>query len=196
MLASHTAQQIRPGDRVLDPFTGSGVLAIAAALSGAEATALDISRRAVLCARFNAHLNGCRLEAIHAGDLRPLEGRRFNFIVANPPYLPGAVGAATGSARAWEGGPDGRTFIDSLCDLAPAHLHAGGRLLIVHSSVCGEDATIRRLEGAGLQARVVSRSEGRLGPLLAARVGTLRRNGHPIGDREEILIFEGRLRGS
>ncbi|HEX8052467.1 MAG TPA: 50S ribosomal protein L11 methyltransferase, partial [Thermoleophilaceae bacterium] len=43
--------------RVLDVFTGSGVLAVAAALAGArEVTAVDVSRRAALCARVNGRL--------------------------------------------------------------------------------------------------------------------------------------------
>ncbi|MBA2793389.1 MAG: 50S ribosomal protein L11 methyltransferase, partial [Thermoleophilaceae bacterium] len=44
---------------MLDLCTGSGALAVAAALGGARAvTAVDLSRRAVLAARLNARLNG------------------------------------------------------------------------------------------------------------------------------------------
>lgn len=47
------------GARVLDMCTGTGALAIAAAVVGAgHVTALDISLRATLAARFNARVRG------------------------------------------------------------------------------------------------------------------------------------------
>ena len=48
---------------VLDLCTGTGVLGVVAARAGAAVTAIDVSRRAVLCARLNARLNGVRVEA-------------------------------------------------------------------------------------------------------------------------------------
>src|SRR5687768_17156161 len=88
MLAKAVADRVRPGDSVLDPFTGSGVLALAAAREGADATAVDISRRAVICARVNAWLNGVSVRTVRSSTLDPLNGRRFDLIAANPPYLP------------------------------------------------------------------------------------------------------------
>ena len=145
MLAAAIRERVRPGDTVLDPFTGSGVLAIAAAMEGARATAIDISRRAVLCAWLNARLNGARLEAVHADSTAPLGVRRFDWIVANPPYVPGPDAEPHGAARAWEGGPSGRRFIDRLCREAPRRLSPGGRLLLIHSSFCGEAETLNLL---------------------------------------------------
>ncbi|MFG2794239.1 50S ribosomal protein L11 methyltransferase, partial [Streptomyces sp. NPDC048419] len=46
---------------VLDLGTGSGALAVQAARLGAQVTAVDISRRAVLTARLNALLAGQRV---------------------------------------------------------------------------------------------------------------------------------------
>src|SRR5688572_13439490 len=109
MLARRLAHHVRPGDEVLDPFTGSGVLAVAAARLGGRVTAVDVSRRAVLCARLNARLNGVRIDAVRGDMSEPVAGRRFDLIVANPPYLPSAdASPPRGAARAWEGGPDGR----------------------------------------------------------------------------------------
>src|SRR5512133_1525244 len=77
------------GGAVLDVCTGSGALAIIAALAGARSvTAVDVSRRAVVTARLNARLNGARVEALCGDLLSAVPGRRFDVIVANPPYLP------------------------------------------------------------------------------------------------------------
>ena len=94
---------------MLDPFTGSGVLAITAALAGAKATAVDISRRAVVCAWLNGRINGARI-CVRRGDMfAPVRGERFDVIVANPPYLPTASDAEPGALRAHgrEGPMDG-----------------------------------------------------------------------------------------
>ena len=191
MLARAIHERVESGETVLDPFTGSGVLAIAAAMAGANATAIDVSRRAAACAWMNARLNGTRLEAVRADSTASLGSRRFDWIVANPPYVPGPAVEARGAARAWEAGPDGRKFIDSLCQEAPRRLRPGGTMLLVHSSWCGEDATLRALEAGGMEARVASRQEGQLGPLMASRAERLEALGaEPGTDSEEVLIFE------
>lgn len=179
LLAAIAAERVRPATTVLDPFTGSGILAIAAARAGALAvSAVDVSRRAVLCARLNARINKVRVRAVRGNVFSPFPGRRFDLIVANPPYLPGAPGAAPrGAARAWEGGSDGRELIDRLCDEAPSHLTSGGELVLVQSSVCGLDATLERLDRAGLRGEAIHRQRGPLGPLLAARAEELERRG-------------------
>jgi predicted nicotinamide N-methyase len=52
------------GARVLDLAAGSGVVAIAAALVGAEATAADIDPFAAAAAEINAQANGVRVTAV------------------------------------------------------------------------------------------------------------------------------------
>jgi release factor glutamine methyltransferase len=191
LLAERMAEEVRPGWSVADVCAGSGVLAVAAALHGAgEVTAIDLSRRAVWTARLNALLNGVRVRALRGDLLAPVAGRRFDLIVSNPPYLPGpGEPRPRRRARAWEGGPDGRVLLDRLCDQAPAHLRPGGKLLLVHSSLCDEGATIERLRNGGLEAEVVVRRRGPLGPLLAARAPELEAHGLLApGSREEELL--------
>jgi release factor glutamine methyltransferase len=173
------AEDLRDGARMVDVCTGSGVLAITAALSGARATAIDISRRAVLCARLNGRLNGVRVRALRGDLLTAVSGERFDVIVSNPPYVPadGRAPRAHGAERAWEAGPDGREVLDRLCAQAPRHLAPGGVLLIVHSSICGTDVTLRALREQGLQAEVAFRHHGALGPLLRARAPALEARG-------------------
>jgi SAM-dependent methyltransferase len=89
--APRSSRSGRPGARVLDVCTGSGVVALGAALGGAaEVTAVDVSRRAVLTVRLNAALNGVGVGALRGSLFAPVAGRRFDLISSNPPYLPTA----------------------------------------------------------------------------------------------------------
>ena len=198
MLVELVAARSREGETALDPFTGSGILAIAAAQAGARATAIDVSRRAVFCAAVNARLNGVRVRARRGDVFTPVSGERFDLIVANPPYLPGEVdGPVRGAARAWEGGHDGRRLIDRFLAEAPRHLTPGGELMMIHSSVCGEQATLERLRGAGLEPSVIERRSGPIGPLLEPRIPELEARGvlEPGQREEELLVFSARPAG-
>src|SRR5690242_1547384 len=117
-------ERLAPGAAGLDLCTGSGVLAIAAAMHcGARMTAVDVSRRAVAAVWLNARLNGADVRPVRGDLYGPVRGRRFDLIVSNPPYLPTPDGEIPerGLARAWEGGRDGRAFIDRICADAAQH---------------------------------------------------------------------------
>jgi release factor glutamine methyltransferase len=199
MLARHLiAERVGGAGRVLDLCTGSGYLAIAAALGGAsEVTAVDISRRAVLAARLNARLNRVRVEALRGDLFEPVRGRRFDVIVSNPPYVPSPADSlpTRGISRAWEAGGSGRVFVDKICAGATDHLTGTGVLLLVHSSVCGERATLDALERSGLSAAVINRRSGPLGPILRGRANWLRSSGL-LGERdeEELLVIRAERR--
>jgi release factor glutamine methyltransferase len=198
LLAACLRRELRPGAHVADVCTGSGLLAVTAALHGAAAvSATDRSRRAVLSARINARLNGVTVRARRGDLLEPLRGKRFDLIVSNPPYVPAETEAlpSRGAARAWDAGRNGRAVIDRLCDEAPAHLRPGGMLLLVHSTICGENATRERLEQNGLQTDVVARRRGALGPILAQRAHTLEARGMlaPGEREEEIIVIRARV---
>lgn len=200
MLADVLRRELRPGSRALDLCTGSGALAIAAARAGAEATAIDLSRRAVLAARLNARLNGVRVRVLRGSLLEPVAGERFDVIVTNPPYVPSEDPdlPARGLRRAWDAGADGRVLLDRILDEAPRHLTPGGSILIVQSTIIGEEATLERLRGGRLAAEVVARREGPLGPLMAGRRAHLEAQGllAPGQDREELLVIRGRRAGA
>lgn len=193
MLAGLLGSETRlPGSSVLDVCTGSGAIAVAAARGGAEVTAVDVSRRAVLTARVNARLNRVRVRALRGDLFAPVRERRFDTIVSNPPYLPADDEElpARGDARAWDAGRDGRALIDRIADEALPLLHPGGLLLLIQSSLTGVPATLARLGRAGLEdVEVVARRRGALGPLLTARAPELERRGVlKEGEREEELV--------
>src|SRR5437763_4438341 len=100
-------ERLGPGVSVLDLGTGSGHLAVVAALQGANAFAIDVSRRAVLSARLNARVNGVRVTALRGDLFEPVVGRRFDVIVSNPPYPthPDEELPPRGLARAPDAGP-------------------------------------------------------------------------------------------
>ena len=77
--------------RVLDLCTGSGCLAVLAALAfpAAKVDAVDLSPGALALARRNVatHRLGDRT-TLHRGDLfAPLAGQRYDLIISNPPYV-------------------------------------------------------------------------------------------------------------
>jgi release factor glutamine methyltransferase len=185
------------GASVLDLFTGTGALGVAAAKAGARAvTVSDLSFRAALNALVNARLNGVRLRARRGDMFAPIAEERFDLILANPPYVPGCNGGPPrrGRQRAWEGGPTGRLLLDRLCAEAGAHLTAGGSLLLVQSSLSGERETLDALAAGELTSEVLSRRRGPLGPIVAARAATLERRGllAPGQREEELLVIRAR----
>lgn len=160
------------GRDVLDLGTGTGAVALAACGAGAASvTAVDLSRRAVMVTRMNCRLRRARI-AVHRGDLfAPVRDRRFDLIVANPPYVPAETEALPryGIARCWDAGIDGRAVLDRICDGATDRLSEDGVVLLVHSAACNADATVARLARAGLVAEVVDRVHVPLGPVMRAR---------------------------
>ncbi len=179
-----------PGSAVLDLCTGSGVLAVTAALLGSDVVAVDVSRRALLSARLNAAINAVNI-SVRRGDLfAPVAGERFDVIVSNPPYVPSPSGELPrrGPARAWEAGPRGRAFLDRVCAGVADHLRPGGVLLLVHSAVCGERESIETLRAGGLHAEVVLRHVGKLGPLMREREPWLRASGLLTREEDEVIV--------
>lgn len=78
--------------RILDLGTGSGVLAVTLALElpRAHVTGVDNSYAALEVARSNARTLGASVQFVHSEWLTAVRAKRFDAIVANPPYV--AVG--------------------------------------------------------------------------------------------------------
>jgi len=125
---------------VLDLATGSGCVAVAIARSrpAAQVAATDVSPAALAIARDNAQRHGVTVEFRESDWFEALAGRRFEIVVANPPYVAAADRhLEEGDLRfepreALVAGPTGYECIDRIVAQAPRHLAAGGWLLCEH----------------------------------------------------------------
>ncbi|MGW7436937.1 HemK2/MTQ2 family protein methyltransferase [Streptomyces sp. NPDC054849] len=189
-------EQLGPGTEVLEIGTGTGALALHAARRGAGVTAVDVSWPAVVTARLNALLHRLPLRVLHGDFAARTAGRRFDLVVSNPPYVPapGVRLPSRGPARAWDAGPDGRMMIDRICATTPALLRPGGVLLMVHSGMCGPQATVDRLAGAGLAAEITAKVSVPWGPVLRSRRGWLEQQGFASEAEqwEELVVIRAR----
>lgn len=135
---------IRIGEKVLEIGTGSGIVSIQCALSGADVVCGDINPRAVALARRNAAANGVDIDVRETDVYSNIEGR-FDTIVFNLPYLP--VEDEGELAKAWSGGPDGLGPLPRLLEGAPEHLLPDGRVVVVVSSLMDRAGLDKTLEG-------------------------------------------------
>ncbi|MEV6426318.1 HemK2/MTQ2 family protein methyltransferase [Nocardia sp. NPDC051463] len=179
--------------RVLDMGTGTGALAIRAAMAGARSvTAVDISWPAIVSAWLNSRARGVRLELLH-GELSRVPHRRlFDLVLVNPPYVPSPKKVPSrGPARAWEGGTEGRAVLDVLCRMMPRMLDSHGVGLMVHSALCKPEATLSQLREGGLKAAVVAREMVAFGPKMRKRADWLESAGliEPGQRHEELVVI-------
>ncbi|MFC9896349.1 methyltransferase [Nocardia sp. NPDC127579] len=78
-----------PVGSVLDLGTGCGVQAVHAASYGRTVTATDVNARALWLAEATAALNDLDIELLEGSWFEPVAGRRFDQVVANPPFVVG-----------------------------------------------------------------------------------------------------------
>ncbi|WP_433662563.1 HemK2/MTQ2 family protein methyltransferase [Nocardia sp. CA-128927] len=169
LLAEALAQAALPrGGQAVDICSGTGALAVRAGLAGARSvTAVDISRAAAATTWLNCRVHGIKAEILYGDFETALATRRFDVLLANPPYVPAHDRVPVrGRARAWHAGHDGRSILDRLCTLAPTLLADYGTALIVHSTVADPDLTITQLRDGGLKAAVVARATIPFGPVM------------------------------
>ena len=128
---------------LLDVGCGAGSLAIAAAMRGASrAVGVDINRRAVALARFNAALNGVAAE-FRVGDLtKPVRGERFDRVVAQPAFV--ARPARSDGITYLHGGAHGDELSLRLLGECPAVLAAGGVATVFYQAPVREGETVTR----------------------------------------------------
>ena len=130
---------LNDGDRILEVGTGSGCIAIAAAVHnpGIAVDATEISPAALAIARDNVarHAVADRVRLLEA-DLFPAGSERYRVIMSNPPYVPtGELASLPAEYRhepagALDGGRDGLDPARRLLAGAGARLTADGILIV------------------------------------------------------------------
>lgn len=123
---------------ILDIGTGSGCIAVSLAknIKPCRITATDISPEALELARKNAQLHQAEIEFIQSDLLASLEGRSFDLIVSNPPYIPTlelkslAREISFEPVLALDGGGDGLDYYRRMISQAHRYLNKGGFLIM------------------------------------------------------------------
>ncbi|MEZ5776674.1 MAG: 50S ribosomal protein L3 N(5)-glutamine methyltransferase [Hyphomicrobiaceae bacterium] len=171
--------------RVLDLCTGSGCLAIIAALElpHASVDAVDISADALAVAAGNVASYGLEGRvSLFQGDLfAPLGGARYDLVIANPPYVRADALAAfppeyrAEPAIAHAGGADGLDIVRRIIDGAAGHLAPEGSLLVEIGS--GQETLIAHYPGLPFVWLDTEESEGEVFWLPANALGEARRPG-------------------
>jgi release factor glutamine methyltransferase len=131
LLLDAARKEVKPGDRILEIGTGSGLISRELAkVSGVVAT--DINPHAVLCAR-KAGIDVVRTD-LFAG----IRGS-FDLILFNPPYLPTQPEERMDDwlEYALDGGESGRAVIERFARNIGDVLAPGGRILLLISSLTG-----------------------------------------------------------
>lgn len=134
-LLRHTAQPT-----LCEIGVGSGCISVSILheLAAAAGVGIDLSEKAIAVARANAerHHVSERLDLRH-GDVFAGVSGTFDMIVSNPPYVPTPqLAALQAEVRDFEprvalaGGDDGLDLIRRIIEGSPAHLNAGGTLLM------------------------------------------------------------------
>ena len=140
-------------EKICDIGTGSGCLAIGCAKIFAEAQvdAIDLSVDALELAKINVerHQVADRLQLIQSDCFDQLEGRRYDLIVSNPPYVSAAeVNALPAEYQhepriALEAEEEGLKIVLKILQQAPQHLKQHG--ILVMDVGHADEALMRRL---------------------------------------------------
>ena len=152
-LAQHLV--VRPGDKVLDLGTGTGIQAVVAAEQARKVIATDINPKAVYYAGKNARLNGVKEKIeLKSGDLfNPVQNERFDLIIWNAPYLP--LNPHSVLEMSWCSGQN-QELIEKFLREAKNHLTEQGRIEILFSSIGDLSWFINQAESSSYTVNILS----------------------------------------
>lgn len=149
--STHSANFLRlltmraPVDTMLDLGCGCGIHALFAARHCTEVVATDISAAAIHYTKFNAMLNNIEnIECIEGDLFEPVNDRRFDLIVSNPPFVVSPSDTFVYRDNALE--------LDEFCEIliqqAPRYLQNNGHLQMLCEWVeISEQSWLERVQG-------------------------------------------------
>src|SRR5262245_32872634 len=160
--------EVAQGKDVFEPFADSGALGLMALKVGARhVDFLDINQRAATFQVENAALSHVPTNAYRAieGDIATFSAaRRYDLIVANPPFVPtpeGIEGAITSN-----GGPEGNRFVEILLQRLDDFLRPNGQAFIyLFQLVRGGEPLVVELIMRYLHHRVVELTPSQARPI-------------------------------
>ena len=140
------------GKRFIEPGTGSGLIAIAAAKQGAIVTAIDINPAAVECCKMNAMINNVDIEVIESDLFDKLENKVYDVVAINPPYY--KKNAEKPSDFAWYCGEDGAYFKNLFSQLK-YHIHPDTEIIMTLCDGCDIEMIMNLAAANGFEIRLV-----------------------------------------
>ncbi len=150
LMLSVIDELVKPGMKVLDIGTGSGVLGLRAKELGAQVTAVDINPSAVKEAR------KLGLNAVQSDLFSNVSGK-YDAIIFNPPYLELSGEELRGEPieTALHGGRRGREVLDRFLETAGEHLTKNGFAIFLQAEFNGVDETEKKLNSLGFNYRIL-----------------------------------------
>ena len=124
----------RPVQSALDLGCGCGLQTLLTAQHCTQVTATDINPRALAMTRLNADLNGVsNIELLEGSYLEPVQGRSFDLILANLPYV------ISPEKKLMYRNSQGDAYLHQLIREIPAYLTDGGYAQLISNWVHGKD---------------------------------------------------------
>jgi release factor glutamine methyltransferase len=148
LLLAAARAEVRPGDRVLEVGTGSGLIAAEIARI-TRVVATDINPHAVLCA------GKAGIDVVRTDLFTSIRGS-FDLVLFNPPYLPTQPEERIDDwlEYALDGGKSGRAVIERFARNVGDVLAPGGRILLLISSLTGLSEVQERFAGRNYSAGI------------------------------------------
>jgi release factor glutamine methyltransferase len=152
MIVKHLSQQDLKGKTLWDVCCGSGCIGIAIKkkLPDLNVILSDVSVDALKLSQENAQRNGVEVTCVQGDLLQPLEGKRTNFLVCNPPYVSESeFKNLTTEVSKYEprlalvSGPSGLEFYERLADKLDGVLEPHGKAWLEIGT--GQGAAVKQL---------------------------------------------------